>query len=252
MNRVEIAEKNKQDWFQGADFTDASFDSEYNRIAECFLCGEVLEREMLSDVQKSLVMLTALTASQTLTPLLKYTLAALDRGTKPEQIKEALYQCAPYIGLEKVRLALDEVNKGFHTAGIANPLPEQRTVSEDNRLEMGFSVQQQIFGAENINAMRTAAPAELRHIQDYLSAYCFGDFYTRGCLDLKMRELITFCAICCLGGCEPQAKAHAEANISVGNTRETLIEAITLCLPFIGFPRTLNAISCINEVTTKR
>ena len=75
------------------------------------------------------------------------------------------------------------------------------------------------------------------------------DFYTRGTLDLKMRELITFCAICCLGGCEPQAKSHAGANISVGNTREMLIDAVTQCLPFIGFPRTLNAISCINEVT---
>ena len=71
-------------------------------------------------------------------------------------------------------------------------------------------------------------------------------------LNLKMRELVTFCAICCLGGCEPQAKAHAGANLSVGNTRDMLIEAITQCLPFIGFPRTLNAISCINEVTAEK
>ena len=110
-------------------------------------------------------------------------------------------------------------------------------------------MQQESFGADNINKMRDAAPEELKHIQDYLSAYCFGDFYTRGTLDLKMRELITFCAICCLGGCEPQAKSQAGANISVGNTRELLIDAVTQCLPFIGFPRTLNAISCINEVT---
>ena len=93
--------------------------------------------------------------------------------------------------------------------------------------------------------MRANAPAELKHIQDYLSVYCFGDFYTRGTLDLKMRELITFCAICCLGGCEPQAKAHTGANLSVGNTRQTLIDALTQCLPFIGFPRTLNALACL-------
>lgn len=60
-----------------------------------------------------------------------------------------------------------------------------------------------------------------------------------------MRELITFCAISCLGGCEPQAKAHARANLGVGNTRQTLIDALTQCLPFIGFPRTLNALACI-------
>lgn len=168
-------------------------------------------------------------------------------GATPEQIKEALYQCAPYIGLEKVQCALDEVNRAFRSAGIADPLPEQSTVTEETRFEKGLAVQQKIFGADHINAMRDAAPEELRHIQDYLSAYCFGDFYTRGVLDLKMRELITFCAICCLGGCEPQAKAHAGANLSVGNTRQTLIDAITQCLPFIGFPRALNAIACIGN-----
>ena len=62
-----------------------------------------------------------------------------------------------------------------------------------------------------------------------------------------MRELITFTAICSIGGCEPQAKAHAKANLGVGNTKQTLIEAITTCLPYIGYPRTLNALACINE-----
>lgn len=36
--------------------------------------------------------------------------------------------------------------------------------------------------------------------------------------------------------------------LSVGNTRQTLIDALTQCLPYIGFPRTLNALSCLNEI----
>lgn len=179
----------------------------------------------------------------------RYAKAALGRGVKPEEIKETLYQCAPYIGLEKVQCALDEVNKAFEQAKVPYPEEKQGRVCEETRFEKGLAVQQQIFGKEHINAMREAAPAELKHIQDYLSAYCFGDFYTRETLDLQMRELITFCAICCLGGCEPQAKAHAGGNLSVGNSREMLIEAITQCLPIIGFPRTVNAIACIDAVT---
>ena len=96
--------------------------------------------------------------------------------------------------------------------------------------------------------MRANAPAETKHIQDCLSANCFGDYYTRGTLGLDMRELITFIAICSIGGCEPQAKAHAAANLSVGNTKQTLIAAITSCLPYIGYPRSLNALNCIYEV----
>lgn len=203
---------------------------------------------MLTDKQKVLVILTALTTVQTLKPLAKYTKAALNVGVSPEEITETLYQCAPYIGISRVEAALDEVNAVFAQMNVAYPLKEQATVDETTRFAKGLAVQQEIFGAENINAMRESAPEELKHIQDYLSAYCFGDYYTRGTLDLKMRELITFSAIICLSGCEPQAKAHAGANISVGNTKEILIEAATQCLPFIGFPRTLNAIGCINAV----
>lgn len=245
MDRKEFAEKNLQHWYQGNLFSGEGLDPEFQEIAQRFLCGDVTAHGSLTDAQKALVRLTALTTCQTWKPLGTYALSALNVGAKPEEIKETLYQCAPYIGLEKVQCALDEVNQAFQTAGIHTPLENQGTVSEETRFEKGLSVQQEIFGADNINAMRASAPAELKHIQEYLSAYCFGDFYTRGTLDLKMRELITFCAICCLGGCEPQAKAHAGANLAVGNTRETLIDALTQCLPFIGFPRTLNAIACI-------
>lgn len=249
MERIEMAKKNSQKWFQEKLFIEDGYDLEFKEIAQNFLCGDILEYGRLSNRQKALITLTALTVCQTLKPVYKYTISALDVGVSPGEIKETLYQCAPYIGIEKVRSALDEVNKAFSDRNITSRQNKQSTVEEKNRFEKGLAVQQKIFGKENINAMRTSAPKELQHIQDYLSAYCFGDFYTRGILDLKMRELITFCAICCLGGCETQAKAHANANLSVGNTREILIEVLTQCLPFIGFPRTLNGIACINEVT---
>lgn len=52
-----------------------------------------------------------------------------------------------------------------------------------------------------------------------------------------------------LGGCEPQAKGHVAANLNVGNDRGVLLSVITQLLPFIGYPRTLNALEVINEVT---
>ena len=245
MNRKKIAEENNRDWFHGTAFAGAVHDPEFQEIAQRFLCGDVTSHGTLTDVQKALIRLVALASCQTWKPMGRYTQAALAVGASPEEIKETLYQCAPYIGLEKVQCALDEINQAFMEANIDRVLAGQSTVTEETRFEKGLAVQQEIFGADNINAMRAGAPEELRHIQDYLSAYCFGDFYTRETLDLKMRELITFCAICCLGGCEPQAKAHAGANLSVGNTRQTLIDALTQCLPFIGFPRTLNALACL-------
>lgn len=99
--------------------------------------------------------------------------------------------------------------------------------------------------------MRAGAPAELKHIQDYLSANCFGDYYTRGGLDLKTRELLTFVVLVSMGGADAQAKAHADGNINIGNGRETLLDAVTQLLPYIGYPRSLNAISAINSASKK-
>ncbi|WP_246187288.1 carboxymuconolactone decarboxylase family protein [Prolixibacter denitrificans] len=96
--------------------------------------------------------------------------------------------------------------------------------------------------------MHQKATENQKHIQNYLSAFCFGDIYTRGGLDLKTRELLTLCILSALGGCESQVKSHVYGNLNVGNDKNTLLEAVTQCLPYMGFPRTLNGLSAINEV----
>lgn len=49
--------------------------------------------------------------------------------------------------------ALEEANKTFQAAGITQPLEKQSRVMEESRLEKGSAVQEQIFGAENTNAI---------------------------------------------------------------------------------------------------
>lgn len=159
----------------------------------------------------------------------------------------ACYHCAPYIGLGKAENAVNAVNEAFAERGIALPLTSGQTVTEESRLADGIAAQKSIFGVQ-IDAMRAAAPEDQKKIQDDLSAYCFGDFYTRRFLTIPERELLTFAILAAQGGCEPQVRAHVGGNAAVGNGRETLLAALTVCLPYIGFPRTLNALSCINEV----
>lgn len=108
-------------------------------------------------------------------------------------------------------------------------------------------MQTEIFG-DLIPKMRASASENQQHIQDYLSAFCFGDFYTRGGLDLKTRELLTLIMVSSLGGADSQVKAHIQANKNVENDKATLIAVITQCLPYTGFPRTLNTMAYVNEI----
>jgi 4-carboxymuconolactone decarboxylase len=247
MDRVERS-KEKFNQLFGAGVTAAhATDPDFQDILSHFIFGEVFYQGNLDDKQRELITLVVLATNQTLPQLKAHVSAALNVGLTPVEIKEAVYQCAPYIGFPKTLNAITEVNEAFKAKNISLPIESQTTVVEDNRFDKGLAVQVEIFG-ETIAKMRGNAPANQKHIQDYLSAFCFGDFYTRGGLDLKTRELLTLCIVSSLGGAEGQVKAHVQGNKNVGNDKETLITALTHCLPYMGFPRTLNAIACVNEI----
>ena len=60
--------------------------------------------------------------------------------------------------------------------------------------------------------------------------------------------MITFCLIAAQGGCEPQLAGHTASNLNTGNDKQFLIRVISQCMPYIGYPRTLNALRIVNEV----
>ena len=106
------------------------------------------------------------------------------------------------------------------------PLEGQSTTSPGTRFERGLAVQKAIFGAGHIDALREAAPEGQKHIQDYLSMNCFGDYVTRGGLDARTRELLTFSMLLTLGGCEPQLKGHIRGNLNLRNDKRTLLRCV--------------------------
>lgn len=172
--------------------------------------------------------------------------AALKGGVTPVEIRETLYQAVPYTGMARVAELIGTMNDGFTRHGIALPLEAQATTTPETRAERGLALQKALFG-QRIDAMYRNAPANQLHIQHYLSANCFGDYVTRGGLDVPTRELLTFSMLLSLGGCESQLKGHIAGNLAVGNDKAKLLAVLTQLLPYIGYPRTLNALACLNE-----
>lgn len=165
--------------------------------------------------------------------------------------EKIVYQATAYLGFGRVLPFLDATNKVFEEKGIALPLEGQATTTLENRREQGTQAQVDIFG-ENMKNYWKYGPEESRHINYWLADNCFGDYYTRTGLDYAQREMITFCFIAAQGGCESQLTAHASANMNVGNDKKFLIKVISQCLPFIGYPRSLNALACVNKATEEK
>lgn len=221
-------------------------DPEFAELFESFAFDEVRRTSRLDDRTRMLLILASLIAMHTLTEYEIILKGALQAGVTPVEIKELIYQAVPYAGVARIVDVLDITNAYFEKAGILLPLPGQSTTNRETRFEKGLAVQKSIFG-ETIDQMYEKSPKNQLIIQQLLSANCFGDYYTRGVLDVKTRELITFTILISLGGCEPQVCGHIQGNVQVGNDKELLLDAVTQVLPYIGYPRSLNAIRCLNE-----
>lgn len=224
-------------------------DPELVEIFDNWAFGEVIEDAPLDVRLRLMVQLAALIASHAVAEYRVMLGAALQVGVTPVQIKEIVYQAVPYAGMARAFDFLHATNEVLTGRGIALPLPGQSMTTPETRQARGLEVQKQLLG-ERIEQMYAQSPKDQLHIQRYLSANCFGDFLTRTGLDLKTRELLTLAMLASLGGCEAQLAGHVTANLAAGNDRKTLIAVVTQLLPFIGYPRTLNAIRVINEGTS--
>ena len=202
------------------------------------------EGQQLDDVTRHMAVLAALLGCQGLDEFKLELARALDAGLTPVMVKEVVYQAVDYLGIGRVRPFLNAVNEILEARGIKLPLEGQATTTMENRLEKGAQAQVDIFGEGMKDAWKNG------HINRWLAANCFGDYYTRTGLNLAQREMITFCFLAAQGGCEPQLTAHAGGNMNLGNDKEFLIKVV--CLPYIGYPRSLNAINCVNKAAENR
>lgn len=223
-------------------------DPELVEIFDNWAFGDVLEHVVLDIRTRLMMQLGAIIASQAVAEYRVMLGAALNVGVTPVEAKEIVYQAVAYVGMSRAFDFLHATNEVLQANGVALPLPGQSTTDPQTRMPKGLDVQKRIFG-DMIDRLYAESPQDQLHIQEYLSANCFGDYYTRAGLDLQTRELLTFSMLAALGGCEVQLAGHVAGNLAVGNDRRTLVGTLTQLLPFIGYPRTLNALRVVNEGT---
>ena len=159
--------------------------------------------------------------------------AALNIGVDPVAIKETIYQATAYLGIGRTCDFLIAANGIMEQHGVRLPLAPQASTNEETRFERGLG------------------PALRRNINRWLADNCFGDYYTRNGLNGQEREMITFCFFLAQGGCENQLRGHTAGNFGVGNGKEKLYSVVEQCMPYIGYPRSLNAMSIIDEIAAK-
>ena len=225
-------------------------DPEFIERFDNFAFDEVVSTVDMDDRTRMLCWLATLLGCQGTDEFRAIMGAALNMGVEPEALQEVVYQATAYLGIGRVFPFVKAKNEIFAEHGIELPLAEQATTTPDeaSRYEGGERAQVAAIG-EHMRGYADRGNPDYPHIAQWLVKNCFGDYYTRGGLTIGEREMCTFCFIAAQGGCEAQLRGHTAANVQCGNDREFLIKVVSNNVPFIGYPRSLNALAVIEEVT---
>ena len=247
LNITDVARTHHDQLFPNHVSTLAVTDPELIEVFDNFAFDEVLAHTRLEPGTRLLLTLAAIIGSQAVNEYKVMVGAALNVGVTPVEIKEVLYQAVPYVGLARVYDFLHATNEALRSRGVELPLDGQSTTTPETRYAKGLAAQKAIFGTL-IDDLYAASPKDQLHIQRMLSANCFGDFLTRTGLPVATREIVTLSFLIAMGGADAQVKGHMLGNLNVGNDRAVLLDVLTQLLPWVGYPRTLNALACLNEV----
>ena len=208
-------------------------DPEFAEIISRFAFFEVTQFGDLEIRDRILITLASVIATNGREAFHMVLRGALKAGVKEEEIKELIYQSTAYVGLSEILYFLREANKELDRTGHDFAHTKRTTVKEEERREKGEEIQKKIF----------------EHIDKWISENCYGDFYTREGLSLKDRELITFILLLSSGEKEERLRIHIKGNLNLGRTRKELIAAASECIPYVGYPKVMNAIKVLDELT---
>lgn len=252
MNRRERTEEKVQELFHTPAAGEQGTDPEFMQILQGYIFGDLCYTGSLDNRMRELITITILTSLNTLPQLKAHVQAGLNVGCTPVEIREAVYQCAPFIGFPKTLNAISTMNEVFTENGIQLPLPKQGTVTNpEDRYEKGLALQAPIYGNEIADRYAYLPGEFAQAVPRFLTEFCFGDFNTRSGLDGKTRELLTVVLLASMGGAEVQVKSHVDGALKTGSTKEEVVCALVHAGAYMGIPRLFNALNVCKDLLTQ-
>lgn len=214
-----------------------------------FAFDQVYQTVKIDEKTKALIILASMVAinkKDTYKLYLDYFVNQLEIN----EIYDVLFQGIAYCGFSNVYSLIKTTNDYLKENKIEYQTNIKQIIENDfeKRYQKGLDIQYQIFGKQRIDNMKTNTIENQKHIQDFLTSNCFGDYYSTNIIDIKTKELLTLVYLISLGCCFQQVSSHIIGNINVNNNKEFLIECITLLIPYIGYPKCLNALNLLNEI----
>ncbi|MFZ2348130.1 gamma-carboxymuconolactone decarboxylase [Lactococcus chungangensis CAU 28 = DSM 22330] len=119
-----------------------------------------------------------------------------------------------------------------------------------NKYENGLRIREAVIGKE-ASQMVTDSLADIAPILNQKTLLAFDEAEERPILTMQQREMITITSLLTQGDTLNQIRIHIQGALNVGLSQDEIVETFIHCLPYVGFPRVLNAISVAKDVFNK-
>ena len=192
----------------------------------------------LSPQQKSIVIISALTASGDIENLTKQLNAGLDAGLSVEQTKEILVQLYAYCGFPRSLNAIGTlmtVLEKRKAGGIDDLEGKKATLKKGakDKYEQGRKV------LEELTKIPQSKPAPgfgefAPRIDTFLKEHLFADIFESEVLTFQQREFVTISALAAMAGVTSQLQSHVKMGLNIGLTENQLVEVAALIEQFVS------------------
>jgi len=206
----------------------------------------------LSQQEKSIISISALTAKGDLENLKSALKEGLEAGLTVNEIKEILVHTYAYCGFPRSIRGLQtfmEVINERKASGITDKIGKEASLikADDNKYERGKKVLEELTktpSPEKLVGYAAFAPV----IDAFLKEHLFADIFERDILTYAQREWVTLSVISAIGDAEPMLKGHVSIAFNVGATPEQLNEFITIIQPIVGENKAKSASVVVAEM----
>ena len=220
--------------------------------------GDIWSREQFSRRDRSLVVITFLTALGREVELQQHVSGGLNHGLTRDEIDEIMVQLAPYIG---VPFALAGAGVVARTLAAADGKPERsappapaEAKDRETRRRDGLAVLQTLLGlpeGTDMSPVGDSTVEQLGDAGDFVVEYAFGDVWSRPQLSRRDRSLVVISALAAQA-MEHELEIHLRGALNHGVTPAEIEEAMLTLVVYAGFPKAINGIHLARKLFAER
>jgi 4-carboxymuconolactone decarboxylase len=216
--------------------------------------GEVWSRTQISRRDRSLVVISMLTALGRELELHQHIPGGLHHGLARDEIDEIMVQVGVYAGLPFALAGAGIAAKVFAeldgTEQRAIPAAPAESKDDEKRREDGKEVLRTLLGMPTGTDMEFAATATVEQLGDMgelVLDYAFGDVWSRPQLSRRDRSLVVISVLTALS-LPNELEIHLRGALHHGVTRDEIEEVMVTAVVYGGFPRAIDGIHLARKV----